>query len=118
MSKKILSAFLITAIFAVALSAMVTIRPVEENVPAPITETKAAETEAVPEPIPTSYKVILKDGAVCLYTIDESGTELSRKIIDYIDIYSLYDSQLEILRSGAVFDSREAAAEFIQDLGS
>lgn len=118
MFKKTLRPVLCAFIAITAISAAVNIRPQAESTPAPINQTEAAETEASPQPEPSGYKVILADGAVCLYALDSSGAELDRKIIDYIDIYSLYDSQREALLAGAQFDSREAAAEFIQDLGS
>ena len=65
-----------------------------------------------------SYLINLENDLIYLTELDSSGATLTRKTIDYINIYSLYPAQLEQLRSGASFDSREAVAEFIQDLGS
>lgn len=118
MTKKKFYPVLYIAIFSVAIAALINIRPVPEDLPEPITPIKAATIDPAPEPAPANYEIKFSDGVVCLYTLDESGTELDRKIIDYIDIYSLYKSQVDALRSGIKFDSREAAAEFIQDLGS
>ena len=66
----------------------------------------------------SSYLVNLQEESIFLTEFDSEGNELSQKSIDYINIYALYPSQLEQLRTGARFDNREAAAEFIQDLGS
>lgn len=77
------------------------------------------ETSLPPDPkTASSYLINLENGLIYLTELDSSGTVLTRKTINYINIYSLYPSQLEQLRTGAVFDNREAAAEFIQDLGS
>ena len=118
MSIKTSSKILLPLIIIAAIIAMVNIRPAAENTPGNPQQIKAAQTEVAPEPAISGYKVMLSDGAVCLYTLDSSGAELGRKVIDYIDVYSLYPSQIETLLAGASFDSREAAAEFIQDLGS
>ncbi|MBR5587105.1 MAG: hypothetical protein IKW02_03990 [Clostridia bacterium] len=68
--------------------------------------------------VATTYMVKLDDESVYLNELDSEGTVLSQKKIDYINIYTLYPAQLEHLREGAIFDKREDAAEFIQDLGS
>ena len=118
MSNKTTGKILLPVIILAAIIAMVNIRPAAENISAPSAQSKTAKTEATNAPAVSGYKVMLSDGAVCLYTLDASGAELDRKIIDYIDIYSLYPSQIDTLLAGANFESREAAAEFIQDLGS
>lgn len=118
MSIKTSAKILLPVIIIAAIIAMVNIRPVAESVPSKPEQTKTVQTEVAPLPAVSGYKVMLSDGAVCLYTLDSSGAELGRKVIDYIDVYSLYPSQIETLLAGASFDSREAAAEFIQDLGS
>ena len=118
MSKKTLRIILLPVIILAATSAAINIRPPARSMPAPVTQSETAQTEATPQPAVSGYRVMLSDGVICLYTLDASGAELDRKIIDYIDVYSLYPSQINTLLAGASFDSREAAAEFIQDLGS
>ena len=118
MSRKTSDKILLPLIIIAAITAMVNIRPAAEGMPSKSEQTKTVQTEVTPAPVISAYKVMLSDGAVCLYELDSSGAELGRKIIDYIDVYSLYPSQIDTLLAGASFDSREAAAEFIQDLGS
>lgn len=118
MSRKTLHKILLPVIMLVATLAAFNIRPVAENIPLPSVQTKTAQTEVATAPAISGYKVMLSDGVVCLYTLDVSGAELDKTIINYIDVYSLYPSQIDTLLAGASFSSREAAAEFIQDLGS
>ncbi|MBR6523580.1 MAG: hypothetical protein IKT39_03100 [Clostridia bacterium] len=118
MSKNTMRRILLPVIILAATVATVNIRPAAEDLTFSSTETKVVRTELHPASSVSGYKVMLSDGAVCLYTLDSSGNELDRTIIDYIDIYSLYPSQIDMLLAGANFENRESAAEFIQDLGS
>lgn len=89
----------------------------EEAIPDSV---ESQETSLPPEtaPVAVFYELKLLDDQIYLFEFDSSGSELLRKPIDYIDIYSLYSSQSEVLRQGVRFDTRQAVAEFIQDLGS
>lgn len=118
MSRKTLRLILLSAIILVATSAAINIRPPARSMPAPVLQPITSENKTEVSSTPYSYRVILTDGAICLYTLDASGTELGRKIIDYIDVYSLYPSQIDTLLTGVFFNSKEDAAEFIQDLDS
>lgn len=116
MSKKVLFAIIIVALFIVAVIAMFNINPADEALPEIQEQISPAAIQ--PEPAPSNYEIRLTGETLYLYTLDESGSELDKKTIEYIDIYSLQNFQLDTLRNGARFKSREAAAEFIQDLDS
>lgn len=118
MSNKTLRLILLTIIAILAISGAVNIRPAQEITPPKFEKTSTAEVKAVPVPAQLSYKLMLENGVIYLYTLDSSGSVKEQKPIDYINIYSLYESQINLLLKGVSFDSREAAAEFIQDLGS
>lgn len=106
-------------ITAVILSASIPSSPSSNRIAGPERSARIQETSLPPDNgVSSSFLINLQDEYICLTEFDSAGTELSKKIIDYINIYSLYPYQLEQLRAGAHFDSREAAAEFIQDLGS
>lgn len=116
MTRKALFSILCTLAVIIAIIAMVNITP--EESPAPQTTGTDSASAAAPSPSPSGYEIKLTGEKLCLYTLDEYGGELDRKTLEYIDIYSIRSSQLEELRAGTRFDSREAAAAFIQDLDS
>ena len=116
MSRKVLLSVLCTIAVIIAIISAVNINP-EKSSPQTTQSPGSASAEPV-LPSPSSYEIKLTGENVCLYTLDESGSELERKTLEYIDIYSLRSAQLDALRTGAKFKSREAAAEFIQDLDS
>lgn len=85
------------------------IQPQSVNVPVVNT---AAEEEKKPV-----YFVKLENGVINMYS-DENGEMSIILSIDYINLYSVPQAQLERLKRGEYFESRESAAEFIQDLDS
>ena len=116
MRKRVL--FLIISVIAVfiALIAMYNLNYDGEKTP-DIPE--SASTVPVPETaIEQGYEIRLSGETLYMSITDESGSELSREVLNYIDVHSLQSFQLESLRLGAKFKTRQAAAEFIQDLDS
>ena len=106
---------------AVITAALITIRPATKSLPP--TKSSAADltAETVVEPSHEqilTFKLKLSEGVLFFTSYSEDGQAVHQKIIDYIDIYSLYPEQLSALEKGIAFNSRESAAEFIQDLGS
>ncbi|MFA7636272.1 MAG: hypothetical protein WCX81_00760 [Monoglobales bacterium] len=115
---KTLRLVLLTIIVVLAICGAVKIRPAPEISPSEFKKTSTSEVQAAPQPAPKTYKLILENGVICLYTLDSAGVAVEQRTIDYINIYALYEAQINQLLKGITFDSREAAAEFIQDLGS
>ena len=109
---------LVCIIIAFAVVALINIRPDEKPSAQPIKESETTAVMPAKNASKYTYEVKLDGETVCLYTLDESGKNIDKKSINSINIYSLYPSQLDLLVSGRRFDSREQAAEFIQDLGS
>ena len=115
MSRKLLFPVLCTIGAAIAIIFILNITPPDVSVPGPPADTVSPQPTT---PIPSIYEIKLTDGNVCLYAFDDEGSELDRKTLGYIDIHSLQEFLLDKLRTGAKFESREAAARFIQDLDS
>ncbi len=115
MSRKILFPVLCAIGATIAIFSMLNIAPPDVSVPAPQSDTVSPQSTVQ---TPSSYEIKLTHGNVCLYTLDQQGSELDRKTLGYIDIHSLQEFLLDKLRTGAKFESREAAARFIQDLDS
>ncbi len=113
MSKKLIP--ILICVFVAVLSLVATFSQEKPQEP-PQKTTEVAISPKVP-PADT-YKICLEDDIVCLYTLSPDGTVLQKNKIDYIDVYSLFKYQQDMLTEGKTFDSREKAAEFIQDLGS
>lgn len=115
MLKKIILTVICTIAAIIAIISMINTNPNDTPAPTP----KAISPSSGPaEQVPSSYEIKLTDGNICLFTLDQQGSELDRKTLGYIDIHSLQEFQLDKLLAGAKFESREAAAEFIQDLDS
>ena len=118
MIKRILSAILLAAIIWVSISALLNIRIQDENLPTPSAQ---AETLPMSPQVKTPeflYKVVLLNDKVYLLTFDSAGKRISDKLINSINPYALYPSQLDLVKEGVTFSNIEKAAEFIQDLGS
>ncbi len=114
MSKKLVP--ILFCVFVATLSLAINIP--REKPPMQPQETTEAAISPNPPAAGDTYKICLEDGAIYLYTIAPDGNLLQKKQIDYIDVYSLFKYQQDMLTEGKTFDSREKAAEFIQDLGS
>lgn len=116
MRKRVL--FLIISVIAVfiALVAMYNIN--YDNEKTPDIPDSASATPAPQTIIEQGYEIRLSGETLYMSIMDESGSELSREALNYIDVHSLQSFQLESLRLGAKFKTRQAAAEFIQDLDS
>jgi len=115
MLKKIVFTVICTIAAIIAIISMINITPNDTSTPAPQAISPSAKQTVQ---VPSSYEIKLTDGNIFLFTLDQQGSELERKTLGYIDIHSLQAFQLDKLLAGAKFESREAAAEFIQDLDS
>ena len=115
MLKKIIFPVICTIIAIIAIISMINISP--NDAPIPVPQAVGPSTQSA-EQVPSSYEIKLSEGKICLFTLDGQGSEIERKTLGYIDIHSLQAFQLDKILAGAKFESREAAAQFIQDLDS
>lgn len=121
MTKSVRKGILYLIMTAVIIAALITIRPATSSLPPAKTSAAEHTAKTVVEPSREqilTFKLKLSEGILSFTSYSEDGEPVQQKIIDYIDIYSLYPEQLSALEEGITFSSRESAAEFIQDLGS
>ena len=116
MRKRIL--FLIISVIAVFIALIAMYNLNYDGEKTPDIPDNASATHAPETTTEQGYEIILSGETLYMSVTDESGSELSREALNYIDIYSLQSFQLESLRLGAKFKTRQAVAEFIQDLDS
>ena len=115
MSRKVLFPVLCALMAGIAIISVININSPDTLTPAPQISGPSSQDST---PSPSIYEIKLTGGNICLYTLDERGSEIDCKTLSYIDIHSLQEFLLDQLRSGTKFESREAVAEFIQDLDS
>lgn len=107
---------LLIPIITFSILALLNIRPVAEP-SGPPQNIPVNENISV-SPTETTYLLIVLNGQLLLRSYNEKGELTEQKPIQYIDIYSLYSDQLSQLQKGIFFESAEAVAQYIQDLGS
>lgn len=122
MTKTVRTGILYFAMAAILIAALITIRPETKTSPPSDTSPtdQVAPTSILPEQdsSPSTFELKLTAETLYFTAYNADGSVSEQKIIDYIDIYSLYTEQLKPLQKGITFKNRESVAEFIQDLGS
>ena len=120
MTKTIRNGIIYFFMIITLVASLITIRPAE--IPSPSSEAPSVDhtSAALPGEIPvsTEFELKLTEGILYFSEYAPDGHPIRQETIDYIDIYSLYQEQLQSLEQGITFKTLESAAEFIQDLGS